>query len=126
MSDEMEGEGAAKDSPLQNLGSSVSRRTLLGGAALAIGGAALAACSTSSTGGNAQASGSSTSLLQTIQSRGTLNVVGDDINIPHSPRYVTAMPRIIREVYEGLHPEGNCRVWVKMVRRIMAPTTLRI
>jgi ABC-type amino acid transport substrate-binding protein len=72
MSDEMEGEpngGRALD----RLGSSVSRRTLLGGAALAVGGAVLAACSTSSTGGTAQAS-SGTSLLQTIQSRGTLNV----------------------------------------------------
>ena len=58
----------------QRLGSSLSRRTLLGGAALAIGGAALAACSTSSNGGNAQASGSTESLLKTIQSRGTLNV----------------------------------------------------
>jgi len=74
MSDEIQGD--PKDEPriLNRLGSSVSRRTLLGGAALAIGGAALAACSTSSTGGNAQASGSTTSLLQTIQSRGTLNV----------------------------------------------------
>jgi ABC-type amino acid transport substrate-binding protein len=74
MSDEMEGEGAERESPLRNLGSSVSRRTLLGGAALAIGGAALAACSTGTNGGTAQASGTSTSLLQTIQSRGTLNV----------------------------------------------------
>lgn len=74
MSDEMEGEGARKESPLHNLGSSVSRRTLLGGAALAIGGAALAACSTGSTGGNAQASSGTESLLSKIQSRGQLNV----------------------------------------------------
>lgn len=74
MSDEMKGEGGERESPLRNLGSSVSRRTLLGGAALAIGGAALAACSTGTNGGTAQASASSTSLLQTIQSRGTLNV----------------------------------------------------
>lgn len=72
MSDEIEGE--EKPAP-SGLSSSVSRRTLLGGAALAIGGAALAACNNaSSTGGNAQASGSTTSLLQTIQSRGQLNV----------------------------------------------------
>jgi ABC-type amino acid transport substrate-binding protein len=57
----------------KRLGSSVSRRSLLGGAALAIGGAALAACSTSSNGGNASAS-NGTSLLATIQSRGTLNI----------------------------------------------------
>src|SRR6266853_1346814 len=74
MSDEMEGDRKDESPVLDRLGSSVSRRTLLGGAALAVGGAVLAACSTSSTGGNAQASGSTTSLLQTIQSRGTLNV----------------------------------------------------
>jgi ABC-type amino acid transport substrate-binding protein len=73
MTDQLEGEqNQARIG--QRLGSSLSRRTLLGGAALAIGGAALAACSTSSNGGNAQASGSTDSLLKTIQSRGTLNV----------------------------------------------------
>jgi ABC-type amino acid transport substrate-binding protein len=70
MSDEIE-EGKRASS---GLGSSFSRRTLLGGAALAIGGAALAACSTSSNGGNTAAATSGTSLLSTIQSRGTLNV----------------------------------------------------
>lgn len=70
MSDEIEGDVKVA-SP--GLGSSVSRRTLLGGAALAIGGAALAACSTNS-GNTAQASGSTTSLLSTIQTRGQLNV----------------------------------------------------
>ena len=74
MSDEME-EKRKDDGRVSNrLVSSVSRRTLLGGAALAIGGVALAACNTSSTGGNAQASGSTESLLKTIQSRGQLNV----------------------------------------------------
>jgi ABC-type amino acid transport substrate-binding protein len=71
MSEEQEEDQKPKS---QSLGSSVSRRTLLGGAALAIGGAALAACSTNNNGGTVQASGSSQSLLQTIQSRGTLNV----------------------------------------------------
>jgi len=74
MSDEME-EKRKDDGRVSNrLVSSVSRRTLLGGAALAIGGVALAACNTSSTGGNAQASGGTESLLKTIQSRGQLNV----------------------------------------------------
>ncbi len=45
-----------------------------------------------------------------------LEVIGEDIFIPHSPRYVTAMPRIVREIYEVLHPEGSGRLWVKMVR----------
>ncbi len=62
------------ESVLKSLGSSVSRRSLLGGAALAIGGAALAACSSSTNGGNVDAASGGTSLLKTIQSRGTLNV----------------------------------------------------
>src|SRR5712692_5692796 len=74
MSDEMEEERKDDGLVSNRLVSSVSRRTLLGGAALAIGGVALAACNTSSTGGNAQASGSTESLLKTIQSRGQLNV----------------------------------------------------
>jgi ABC-type amino acid transport substrate-binding protein len=74
MSDEIDSKGNEESRIVQSLGSSVSRRTLLGGAALAIGGAALAACSTSSTGGNAQASSGTASLLQTVQSRGQLNV----------------------------------------------------
>jgi ABC-type amino acid transport substrate-binding protein len=75
MSDEIQEEQKDESRVLNRLGSSVSRRTLLGGAALAIGGAALAACSTGSNGGTAQASsGTTTSLLSTIQSRGTLNV----------------------------------------------------
>ncbi len=74
MSDEMEEERKDDGRVSNRLVSSVSRRTLLGGAALAIGGVALAACNSSSTGGNAQASGSTESLLKTIQSRGQLNV----------------------------------------------------
>jgi polar amino acid transport system substrate-binding protein len=74
MSDEIQEEKKDEARVLDRLGSSVSRRTLLGGAALAIGGAALAACSTGSNGGTAQASSSTTSLLTTIQSRGQLNV----------------------------------------------------
>jgi polar amino acid transport system substrate-binding protein len=75
MTEELEGEQSPVDRIKQGLGSSLSRRTLLGGAALAIGGAALAACSTGSNGGTAQASaGTGTSLLTTIQSRGQLNV----------------------------------------------------
>jgi len=74
MSEEFEGD-RPEDSRFGNrLGSSLSRRTLLGGAALAIGGAALAACSTSSNGGDTSAATSGTSLLSTIQKRGTLNV----------------------------------------------------
>ena len=61
------------DRLLKRLSSGISRRSLLGGAALAVGGAALAACSTSSNGGNVNAA-SGTSLLQKIQDRKQLNV----------------------------------------------------
>ena len=56
---------------LETLASPLSRRTLLGGAALAVGAAALAACTNST---NAPAATSGESLLKTIQSRGQLNV----------------------------------------------------
>ena len=72
MSEEKE-EVAGEELAARSSASGFSRRKLLGGAALALGGAALAACSTSSNGGNVNAS-SGTSLLTTIQSRGTLNV----------------------------------------------------
>jgi polar amino acid transport system substrate-binding protein len=67
MPDEIEDPAEKKET----LSSPVSRRTLLGGAALAVGAAALAACTNST---EAPAATSGTSLLQTIQSRGTLNV----------------------------------------------------
>ena len=69
MSDDVKGE----ESVTSRLSSGLSRRTLLGGAALAIGGAALAACSTSSS-SNTGTAASGDSLLKTIQSRGQLNV----------------------------------------------------
>ncbi len=74
MTEELEGDRPEESRFGNRLGSSLSRRTLLGGAALAIGGAALAACSTSSNGGDTSAATSGTSLLSTIQKRGTLNV----------------------------------------------------
>jgi len=72
MPDEIE-ESGEKQGVAKTLSSPLSRRTLLGGAALAVGAAALAACSSSTTGGNVNAA-SGTSLLSTVQSRGTLNV----------------------------------------------------
>src|SRR6195256_6180577 len=74
MSDELEGEPQEASRIVNRFGSSVSPRTLLRGAALAVGGAALAACRPSSNGGETAAATSGTSLLKTIQSRGTLNV----------------------------------------------------
>ena len=66
MPDEIDESGERK-----TLSSPLSRRTLLGGAALAVGAAALAACTNST---NTPAATSGESLLKTIQSRGTLNV----------------------------------------------------
>ncbi len=74
MADETDRESKNDSRDSDRLGSSVSRRTLLGGAALAIGGVALAACNSTSTANNTQGSGSTQSLLKTIQSRGQLNV----------------------------------------------------
>ncbi len=75
MSDEMEeAEARTEDGP-KALRSSMSRRSLLGTAALIAGSAALAACSTGGNTNTAEASsGSSESLLSKVQSRGTLNV----------------------------------------------------
>jgi polar amino acid transport system substrate-binding protein len=70
MPDEIE-EAGEKQEAAKPLSSPLSRRTLLGGAALAVGAAALAACTNST---NAPAATSGDSLLKTIQSRGTLNV----------------------------------------------------
>ena len=72
MADEVE-EVRERNGALKALSSPLTRRTLLGGAALAVGGAALAACSTG-TSGNTGTGASTTSLLKTIQDRGTLNV----------------------------------------------------
>src|SRR4029077_18927566 len=55
----------------RTLSSPLSRRTLLGGAALAVGAAALAACTNST---NAPAATSGDSRLKTIASKGTLDV----------------------------------------------------
>lgn len=62
---------ASEEQRVKPLSSPVSRRTLLGGAALAVGAAALAACTNSS---QTQAATGGQSLLKTIQSRGQLNV----------------------------------------------------
>jgi ABC-type amino acid transport substrate-binding protein len=72
MSEETEGEVSAGS----GLKSSFSRRTLLGAGALALTGAALAACSTTSSGntGTTGTAAGGESLLSKIQTRGQLNV----------------------------------------------------
>ena len=75
MPEEIDGAGSGNGDSQRTSASSVSRRTLLGTAALAIGGAALAACSTGNTGTTTiQTSASAESLLKQVQSRGQLNV----------------------------------------------------
>src|SRR5438105_4143438 len=54
--------------------STITRRSILGGAALALTGAALAACSTNSSADQTGTAASTTSLLKKIQDRGQLNV----------------------------------------------------
>lgn len=74
MAEDLDIEEAAKaDSPSRL--SRISRRAVLGSAALTVAGAALAACSTSgNASGSSNASSSSTSLLKAVQDRGQLNV----------------------------------------------------
>jgi ABC-type amino acid transport substrate-binding protein len=72
MPDEIE-ESGEKQGVAKTLSSPLSRRTLLGGAALAVGAAALAACSSSTTGGNVNAA-TGDSLLKKVQAAGQLNV----------------------------------------------------
>lgn len=66
----------AENEPSRGLSSPITRRSLLGGAAVALGGVALAACQTGGSAGSAGAAAatSSQSLLKTIQDRGQLNV----------------------------------------------------
>src|SRR5438477_8636500 len=54
--------------------STITRRSILGGAALALTGAALAACSTNSSADQTGTGATTTSLLKKIQDRGQLNV----------------------------------------------------
>jgi hypothetical protein len=40
----------------------------------------------------------------------------ENIYIPAAPRYVRSMPRNMRELYEHLHPEGSCSLWLELKR----------
>ncbi len=39
-----------------------------------------------------------------------------NIEIPATPRYVTSMPRPVREVYERFRPRGTCSFWMNLRR----------
>jgi ABC-type amino acid transport substrate-binding protein len=73
MSEELE-VGADDESTSRSLVSRISRRSLLGGAALTLTGAALAACQTGGTASDTGTAAGTTSLLKKIQDRGTLNI----------------------------------------------------
>jgi hypothetical protein len=40
----------------------------------------------------------------------------ENITIPASPRYISSLPRQVREFYEQLRPEGTCRLTVEVNR----------
>lgn len=46
----------------------------------------------------------------------TLTVEGQNVTIPHAPRYLNAMPPAFRELYDHLKPEGDGSLWVKIQR----------
>jgi polar amino acid transport system substrate-binding protein len=73
MTDEIEKAGA-EESSQRTLVSRVTRRTILGGAALTLTGVALAACETGGSASGTGTAASSDSLLKKVQDRGQLNV----------------------------------------------------
>ena len=73
MSDELE-IGADDESAPRRLVSPITRRSLLGGAALTVAGVALAACETGGSAGTGANTSGSESLLSKVQKRGTLNI----------------------------------------------------
>src|SRR5206468_503373 len=49
----------------------------------------------------------------------TLNVTSfttENLTIPASPRYISSLPRPVREFYEQLRPEGTCRLTLDVKR----------
>ncbi|MGA2582198.1 MAG: hypothetical protein ABSG31_02880 [Tepidisphaeraceae bacterium] len=45
------------------------------------------------------------------------SIPGRDLDIPpFSPSYAGSLPPQVQEIYERLHPQGSCAVWVKIVR----------
>jgi hypothetical protein len=50
------------------------------------------------------------------QAAATMTVVGENIAIPHNPRYVNSLPPAFRELYDHLRPEGEGSLWLKLHR----------
>jgi ABC-type amino acid transport substrate-binding protein len=74
MSDELEIGADDESAPRRPLVSPLTRRALLGGAALTVAGVALAACETGGNAATGAGTTSSESLLSKVQKRGTLNI----------------------------------------------------
>jgi polar amino acid transport system substrate-binding protein len=74
MSDEVEMGADDESAPRRSLVTPITRRSLLGGAALAAAGVALVACETGGSAGTGANTSSSESLLSKVQKRGTLNI----------------------------------------------------
>jgi hypothetical protein len=51
------------------------------------------------------------------QSAATVTVRGENVTIPHAPRYVNSMPPAFRELYDHLRPEGDGALLVKIDRQ---------
>jgi len=47
----------------------------------------------------------------------TLEISGSGLIVPRFPRFINSMPRIVRDIYQGLRPEGACDLWVKIDRQ---------
>jgi len=50
------------------------------------------------------------------QSAASLTFGGENVTIPHTPRYLNSMPPEFREIYDHLRPEGDGALWVKIDR----------
>ena len=52
------------------------------------------------------------------QAAATVHLASQQIQIPRTPRYITSMPRVVRELYEHLRPEGTARMDLSVKRPI--------
>jgi len=50
------------------------------------------------------------------QAAASITVEGKNVTIPHTPRYLNAMPPDFRELYDHLRPEGDGALWVQIDR----------
>jgi hypothetical protein len=46
----------------------------------------------------------------------TIHLVSNEIQIPKTPRYITSMPRAVRELYDHLRPSGTAKLDITVTR----------